>query len=94
MLVTRPHVTNDTLTSVVVTCTLHPMEHPPIYYTVRSCVRWVFWTTVAMALMLAALAIGNATSKPIPDCEYFHYPCETPTTVYDPYGYNPYGVAP
>jgi hypothetical protein len=32
MLVTRPHVTNDTLTSVVVTCTLHTMniQHDPM----------------------------------------------------------------
>lgn len=64
------------------------MSHPPIYYTVRSAVRFVFWTSVAMAFLWVCLAIGNANTEPVPDCEYFRYPCETTTTVYDPYGYG------
>ena len=67
------------------------MSHPPVYYTVRSVVRFVFWTTLAVAFLLACLAVGNANTKSVPECEYFHYPCETPTTIYDPYGY---GVTP
>lgn len=41
-----------------------------------------------MAFLWVCLAIGNANTEPVPDCEYFHYPCETTTTVYDPYGYG------
>lgn len=26
-------------------------QHPPIYYTIRTCVRWLFWTTVATAIL-------------------------------------------
>lgn len=65
------------------------MSHPPIYYKVRSCVRVAFWASVATAFLWVCFAIGDATSKSVPDCEYFHYPCETTTTIYDPYGYNP-----
>lgn len=64
------------------------MRHPPIYYKVRSVVRFVVWGTLAWFVLWACFSIG-ADTEPIPDCEYFEYPCETPTTVYDPYGYNP-----
>lgn len=57
-----------------------------MYYFVRSCVRVVFWGAVAVALLLAMTAYLNHAEKDIPECEYFHFPCETPTTVYDPYG--------
>lgn len=65
--------------------------HPPVYYTVRSIVRFVFWFTVAMLILWSCAAIDPLGVEDVPDCEYFQYPCETPTTVYDPYGYDPYG---
>lgn len=64
------------------------MSHPPVYYTVRSVVRFAFWGGLAFLFLWLCASIGNATGKNIPDCEYFHYPCETTTTVYDPYGYG------
>jgi hypothetical protein len=65
------------------------MNHPPVYYTVRSCVRFVFWVSLIGATLILIGSIGDE-KQGLPDCEYYHYPCETSTTVYDPYGYNTY----
>jgi len=65
------------------------MSHPPIYYTVRSFVRFVFWTSLGTMTFILLASMGDETQG-IPDCEYYHYPCETTTTLYDPYGYNIY----
>lgn len=48
-------------------------QHPPIYYTVRSAVRWVFWTTFATVLlgglMVGLDAISRINSDPKPVCD-------------------------
>jgi len=59
-----------------------------MYYFVRSCVRFVFWGTLVALFWLGIIAISNSYGNDIPECEAFHYPCETPTTIYDPYGYG------
>ena len=67
------------------------MSHPPIYYTVRTCVRFVFWSVIIITLLWVCAVIGSSHDKSVRECEYFHFPCETTTTLYDPYGM---GVAP
>lgn len=66
------------------------MGHSPIYYRIRSCVRFIFWVSLAYAILITCLIIGESGGKNIPDCEEYHYPCETTTTIYDPYGYETY----
>ena len=65
------------------------VSHPPVYYRVRSCVRFVFWVSLIGTTLILIGSIGDE-KQGLPDCEYYHYPCETSTTVYDPYGYNIY----
>ncbi len=59
-----------------------------MYYFVRSCVRFVFWGTIVGLLMYGVIAYTNTYDNGIPDCELLHFPCETTTTIYDPYGYG------
>lgn len=59
-----------------------------MYYFVRSCVRWVFWTLLLMLAMFGCSKLAGGDELNIPECEYFHYPCPTDTTVPDPY-YDP-----
>lgn len=46
-------------------------QHPPIYYTIRSAVRWVFWTLLATVILggcMAGLdAIQSRNAKPMCD---------------------------
>jgi len=66
------------------------MGHSPTYYRIRSLVRFVFWASLAYAIMVSVILIGESGGADIPDCQEFHYPCETTTTIYDPYGYETY----
>jgi len=59
-----------------------------MYNFVRTCVRFVFWGTIVSAVWLGIIAISNSYDSDTPECEMLHYPCETPTTIYDPYGYG------
>ena len=59
-----------------------------MYNFVRSCVRFVFWGTIVSAVWLGIIAISNSYDSDTPECEALHYPCQTPTTIYDPYGYG------
>ncbi len=94
---TLANVTNNTLTLFLVPCTIHSMKklrgkkmsHPPIYYTVRSCVRFTFWASLLFGTFYVIASIGDE-KQGLSDCEYYYYPCETTTTLYDPYGYNIY----
>ena len=42
--------------------------HPPIYYTVRSAVRWVFWTGVAFLVVLGFGKLVKASEHQKPAC--------------------------
>jgi hypothetical protein len=66
------------------------MGHSPTYYRIRSFVRVVFWATLASVTTIAVVTLGERFGGDIPDCEEYHYPCETTTTIYDPYGYETY----
>lgn len=35
-------------------------QHPPIYYTVRSCVRWLFWTVLGFAIFAGLVRLSDA----------------------------------
>lgn len=63
-----------------------PTRKGTMYYFVRSCVRWLFWTVIISAFWLALINYTNNYTEKIPDCELGYFPCETPTTIYDPYG--------
>lgn len=56
-----------------------------MYYFVRSCVRWVFWTLLLMLAVFGCTKLSGMDELNIPECEYFHYPCPWDTTVPDPY---------
>ena len=62
-----------------------------MYNFVRSCVRFVFWGTIVSAVWLGMIAVSNSYDSDTPECKMLHYPCETPTTIYDPYGYGNQG---
>ena len=42
--------------------TTHRPAHPPIYYTIRSVVRWAFWTGLAMGLFATAGWVSSTMS--------------------------------
>lgn len=59
-------------------------KHPPIYYTIRTVVRYCFWTSVVIGGVQTAVWISNLNDKPacpISLNEDFHY---TTNESFDP----------
>lgn len=51
--------------------------HPPIYYSVRTVVRWVFWSLAMWGLLLTLSWVSNLGDKP-----------ECPITLNDDFTYT------